>query len=44
MLNKLTGSGNDVVQLLVGEDWDKDLDKDDDDCTSLLTELIRSSY
>jgi len=35
-LNKLTGSGNDVAQFLMGEDWDQDLDEDDEDYTSPL--------
>ena len=30
-LNNLTGSRNDVSQLLMGEDWDQDLDKDYED-------------
>ena len=29
VLNKLTRSGKDVTQFLMGEDWDRDPDKDD---------------
>ena len=43
VLNKLTGSGNDVAQFLVEEDLDQDLDEDDEDYTSPLMELISSS-
>ena len=32
-LNKSTGSGNDVTQFLMGNDWDQDLDEDDEDYT-----------
>ena len=40
VLNKLRGSGNNVVQFLMGEDWNHELDKDDKDYTSPLMELI----
>ena len=42
-LKNITGRGNDVSQLIVGEDWDKDLVKDDEDYTIPLVELIISS-
>ena len=41
-LNKLIGSGNDVSQFLMGEDWDQEISEDDEDYTSPLMELTRS--
>ena len=43
MLNDITGSGNNVVQFLMGEEWDQDLDKDYDNYTRTLMALISSS-
>ena len=42
MLNKITGSGNNVAQLLMGEDWDQELDGDYGDYTIPLMELMIS--
>ena len=42
-LNKLIESGENVSQLLMGNKWDKYLEKDDEDYTGLFMELTRSS-
>ena len=42
-LNNIIFSRNDVDQLLMGEDWDQDLDEDDEDYTSPLMNLTSSS-
>ena len=42
-LNKITGRGNNVSQLLMGEEWDQDLEEDYGDYISTLMDFIRSS-
>ena len=43
-LNKIIGRGNSVYQLRMGDDCDQEFDKDDEDYTSPLMDLIRSYF
>ena len=42
-LNNIIVSRNNVDHLLMGEEWDQDLDEDDEDYTSPLMNLTSSS-
>ena len=43
VLNNITGRENNVIQFLMGEDWDQDLDEDDEYYNIPLVVLIISS-